>query len=53
MVVSRRGGLILVAASLAAVAVVAGLLWWSPWREKPRVKEEPERSFAGSSDLLK
>jgi hypothetical protein len=36
----------------AGVALMGGLLYWWLGLGKPSIKEEPERAFAGSSDLL-
>lgn len=50
MPVARGTKLILTVAVFAAVASL--LLFWAFWPTKPKFKEEPERVFAGSSELL-
>lgn len=50
---AARGWKLFIAVSvLGAVVVVGVLLLWRMWPSKPDAKQEPERVFAGSSDLL-
>jgi hypothetical protein len=52
MTTTRGKTLFVVIAGLAVVGLTAGLLYWLQPPGKPNAKEEPERVFAGSSDLL-
>lgn len=52
MPVTRGAKLILTVIVPAAVVVAGMLLCWSFWPTKPNAKQEPERVFSGSSELL-
>src|SRR5262245_8972024 len=49
---ARGRTLFVVIAGLAVVGLTAGLFYWLRPPGKPNAAEEPERVFAGSSDLL-